>query len=252
MTDEANDNSGLLASVAEDEEQTTESQEQSINPFENEPTAEDDEPLQRPDFWPEKFWTKDSNEPDLEGIAKSYSELEKAFRAGKHKPPENGEYSLDGLDGLSKDDPVVQAYTGWAAKYGLSQQAFTELAGQIMEMGGAQQEQTQQTIQQEMESLGPNARAILQNLRTWGLGLKSKGVLSDELFKEFEYMGGTAMGVRVLMKIRESQEGRIPIEMPPVEGAMSEEERASMVADPRYLTDPAFRNKVYKAYGVVE
>ena len=57
MTDEANDNSGLLASVAEDEEQTTESQEQSINHFENEPTAEDDEPLQRPDFWPEKFWT---------------------------------------------------------------------------------------------------------------------------------------------------------------------------------------------------
>ena len=60
------------------------------------------------------------------------------------------------------------------------------------------------------------------------------------------------MGVRVLMKIRESQEGRIPIEMPPAEGAMSEEELASMVADPRYQTVPAFRNKVYKAYGVTE
>jgi len=252
MNDEANDNSGLLASVAEDEEQTTESQEQSINPFEKDPAAEDDEPLQRPDFWPEKFWAKDSNEPDLEGIAKSYSELEKAFRAGKHKPPENGEYSLDGLDGLSKDDPVVQAYTGWAAKYGLSQQAFTELAGQIVEMGGAQAEQTQQTLKQEMEALGPNARAILQNMRTWGLGLKSKGVLTDDDFQEFEIMGGTARGIRVLMKIRESQEGRVPIEMPPAQGSMSEEERASMLNDPRYLTDPAFQRKVYQAYGVVE
>jgi hypothetical protein len=40
------------------------------------PTGDDD-PLERPDFWPENFWKKDSNEPDLEGIAKSWSDLRK-------------------------------------------------------------------------------------------------------------------------------------------------------------------------------
>ena len=34
-----------------------------------EPGTEADDPLERPDYWPENFWKKDANEPDLEGIA---------------------------------------------------------------------------------------------------------------------------------------------------------------------------------------
>ena len=251
MSDEANDNHGLLSeALAEEDQQLTDGQEQSISHMEKDPSAEDDEALERPDFWPEKFWVKDSSEPDLEGIAKSYAELEKAFRAGKHKAPEGGEYSLDGLDGLSKDDPVLQAYTGWAAKYGLSQQAFTELAGQIVEMGGVQQEQTQQTLKQEMDALGPNAKAILQNMATWGRGMKQKGIWGDDDLQEFEVWGGTAKGVKALMKLRETYEGRLPTQAPPSQESFSAEERDAMVADPRYMTDPAFRRKVERSFGL--
>ena len=48
--------------------------------------ASDDEPLERPDYYPEKFWDEDG--PDVEKLAKSYAELEKKFKAGKHKAPE--------------------------------------------------------------------------------------------------------------------------------------------------------------------
>jgi hypothetical protein len=249
MSDEANDNPGLLTEALNAEaEQTTEGQEQSISHIQQDPNAEDDTPLERPDFWPEKFWVKDSNEPDLEGIAKSYTELEKQFRSGKHKPPEDGKYSLDGLDGLSEDDPVLQAYTGWASKYGLSQQAFTELASQIVEMGGNQAQQAQQTFKQELEALGPNANAIIKNMATWGQGLVQKGIWGKEDLSEFQIWGGTAAGIKALMKLRETYEGRVPVQAAPSQESHSREELEAMVANPEYKTNPAYRAKVEKMF----
>lgn len=249
MSDEANDNPGLLTeALSAEDEQTTEGQEQSISHIQQDPNAEDDTPLERPDFWPEKFWSKDANEPDLEGIAKSYTELEKQFRAGKHKPPEDGKYSLDGLESLPADDPVLQAYTGWAQKYGLSQQAFTELASQIVGMGTNQAEQVQQTFKQEMEALGPNANAIIQNMATWGRGMVNKGIWGAEDLREFEVWGGTAAGIKALMKLRETYEGRVPVESAPPSESKSREELEAMVANPEYKTNPAYRAKVEREF----
>lgn len=248
MTAEANDNSGLLDSAIAEEEQTTESQEQSISHTAPDPNAEDDTPLERPDFWPEKFWKKDSNEPDLEGLSKSYSELEKQFRAGKHKPPADGKYSTEALKGIPEDDPVAQAYVGWAAKYGISQQAFDELAAQVVQMGGDMEQEAQMSIQREREALGPNADAIIKNTATWARGLVQKGVLSGEDLEEFKIMAGTARGIRVINKLRETFEGRVPVQMAPVEDALSKEELDSMVGDPRYKTDPGYRAKVEKMF----
>jgi hypothetical protein len=245
MSDVANDNSGLLDSAVAEPEQTTESQEQSsISHIEAKP--EEDGPLERPDFWPEKFWKKDANEPDLEGISKSYLELEKQFRAGKHKAPDGGKYQMP--EGLKEDDPITQAYVGWAAKYGISQQAFEDLAGQIVSMGGAQAEEVQRTIQQEREALGPNAEAIISNMATWGRGMVSKGIWSKEDFEEFKVWGGTANGIKALMKLRETYEGRVPVQSAPQESSMSDEELHQMVSDPQYKTNPAFRAKVEKLF----
>lgn len=247
MSDVANDNSGLLDSAVAEPEQTTESQEQSsISHVEAKP--EDEGPLERPDFWPEKFWKKDANEPDLEGISKSYLELEKQFRAGKHKPPEGGKYNVEAVPGLNADDPVTQAYMGWAAKYGISQQAFEDLASQIVSMGGEQAEQVQRTIQQERQALGPNADAIISNMATWGRGMVQKGIWSKEDFEEFKVWGGTANGIKALMKLRETYEGRVPVQAAPPEMDMSDEELTQMVADPQYKTNPAFRAKVEKLF----
>lgn len=248
MTAEANDNSGLLDSALAEEEQTTESQEQSISHTTPDPNAEDDTPLERPDFWPEKFWKKDSNEPDLEGLSKSYSELEKQFRAGKHKPPADGKYSFESLQGIPEDDPVAQAYVGWASKYGISQQAFDDLAAQIVQMAGATAQETEYSIKKEREALGPNADAIIKSTASWARGLANNGVFSKEDLDEFSIMAGTARGIRVINKLRERFEGRVPVQAAPVEDAPSKEELDSMVADPRYKNDPGYRAKVEKMF----
>jgi hypothetical protein len=248
MTAEANDNSGLLDSALAEEEQTTESQEQSISHTTPDPSAEDDTPLERPDFWPEKFWKKDSNEPDLEGLSKSYAELEKQFRAGKHKVPTDGKYSFEALQGIPEDDPVAQAYVGWASKYGISQQAFDDLASQIVTMSAGEQQAAETSIKREREALGPNADAIIKNMAAWGRGMLQKGVWGPEEFEGFKETTTTARGIRAWLKARESFEGRVPVQAAPVEDAPSKEELDSMVGDKRYKTDPAFRAKVEKMF----
>jgi len=51
--------------------------------------------------------------------------------------------------------------------------------------------------------------------------------------------------------VRESYEGRIPIETSPIEGAPSKDELYQMVADPRYKSDAAFRQKVERMFNSV-
>jgi hypothetical protein len=248
-TAEANDNSGLLDSAVAEPEQTTESQEQAtISHVQPDPKAEDDGPLERPDFWPEKFWKKDANEPDLEGISKSYQELEKQFRSGKHKPPEGGKYNLESVPGLNAEDPVVQSYMSWASKYGISQQAFEDLAKDIVGMSTSQADEVQRSIQQERQALGPNADAIINNMATWGRGMVQKGIWSKEDFDEFKVWGGTARGIQALMKLRETYEGRVPIQSAPQEDGISDEELHQMVASPEYKSNAAYRAKVEKLF----
>ena len=73
-----------LVNLAPEQEETTE--EQPISVFEQDPNEDapieddDDEPFERPDYYPEKFWDEDG--PDVEKLAKSYAELEKAFKQG--------------------------------------------------------------------------------------------------------------------------------------------------------------------------
>ena len=247
---EANDNPGLLASAEVEEPQTTEGQEQSAISHVDTPEQEDDSPLERPDFWPEKFWIKDKAEPDLEGISKSYMELEKQFRSGKHKPPEGGNYDLASLGETPQDDPLAKTYVSWAQKYGLSQQAFDELAGKFVEMGGLQQQEVQRNMEAELAELGPNSKAIISNMATWGKGLVQKGIFSKEDFNEFARWGDTAKGIKALMKLRETYEGRVPVDTikGQTEESMSKEDLDAMVADPKYKTDAGYRQKVERLF----
>ena len=251
MSEEANDNSGLLDNVTVEDEQTTTSQEQSnLDHIQKQPGEEDNTPIERPDFWPEKFWNKDKAEPDLEGISKSYSELEKQFRSGKHKAPEGGKYDLEAAN-LKADDPVAKAYTEWAGKYGISQQAFEDLAKQITGMGAEQVQQAQLSAKREREALGPNADAIIGNMTAWARGMVQKGIWSADDFEEYKVWGGTAQGMKALMKLRETYEGRVPVDTIKNnngEGAVSKEDLDAMVANPEYKTNPAYRAKVEKLF----
>jgi hypothetical protein len=209
---------------------------------------EDDGPLERPDWWPENFWKKDESEPDLEALAKSWTDLRKQISQGKHKAPEDGNYDWKAFGETPEDDPVRGHVSTWAKEYGVSQAALDALVGPIIEMGGEQQQQVKFDAAAEKKALGPNADTIIKGMTQWASGLVQKGVWGADDFEEFKVMGGTANGIKALMKLRETYEGRIPTQSAPIDGAPSKAELNQMVADPKYKTDPAYRQKVERLF----
>jgi len=215
----------------------------------------EDEPIDRPEYWPENFWDKDNNEPDLEGIAKSWMDLRKMVSQGKHKAPADGKYDTTVFgEGPLDSNPLAPTVLDWAKENGISQAAFDSLITKVRDI--SQQLAPQEpaiNVKAEMRSLGPNAEAIKNGMISWARGLKNKGIWDENDFEEFKIMGGTARGLRALMKIREGYEGRIPIETQPIDGAPTDEELLSMVGnvnDPNdpYVKDAAYRQKVAQMY----
>lgn len=245
---EPSESAGLLDGVqATDESQQESPQAQTTVDHRAADSIPEDEPVDRPEWWPENFW-KDG-EPDLEGIAKSWMDMRKMVSQGKHKAPPEGKYSLEALSYVEniEQDPLASAYVGWAQKHGISQAAFDELATEInkvaTEAGPAPVD-----IAAEKKTLGPNAEAQINGMVNWARGLVNKGVWSSEDFEEFKVMGGTARGLKALMKIREAYEGRIPVESQPMEGMPTDQELQQMVGSPEYLSNPAYRQKVERLF----
>jgi hypothetical protein len=80
--------------------------------------------------------------------------------------------------------------------------------------------------------------------------LAQKGIWGKEDLEEFKVWGGTAKGVQALMKLRETYEGRVPVETLKSSGDenMSESELKAMVSDPRYKTEESYRKRVEKLF----
>jgi hypothetical protein len=244
---EPSEPTGLLDGVAATEESQDSTPKEETIEHRSVDSISDDEPLERPDWWPENFWRKEENEPDLEAIAKSWTDMRKIVSQGKHKAPADGNYDLKSFGDNADNLPMVPAFKKWAAENGVSQAAFDSFASEMMEM--AQQYGPEKIdIGSEMKALGPNAEAIKNGMVNWARGLVNKGVWGPDDFEEFKVMGGTAKGLKALMKVREAYEGRIPVESVPIEGAMSDEELQSMVGDPKYLKDPSYRKKVERLF----
>lgn len=247
MSEDTEVSGGLLDGVEADEQTTSTEPEATISHNSDEPV----EAAARPEWWPEKFWKKEDNEADMENMAKSYAELEKKFRNGDHKPPEDYDQAI--FEGMPNDDKLVTTYTEWAQKYGVTQDAYNELAQSFLDIAGQSEapatvEDMAKARQAEMAKLGPNGEALVKSTATWGSGLVNKGILSAEDYDEFKVMAGTAEGVRVINKIRTMYEGKVPVETPKSADAPSKEELESMIADPKYQTDASYRAKVEKAF----
>ncbi len=245
----ASGDAGLLDGVSINEE-SQEVQDTSKTDIDHKAAPpDDDEPLERPDWWPENFWKKDESAPDLEGIAKSYQEMRKMVSQGKHKPPADGNYDTSSFGSVPDSDPIKQHVVGWAKEYGVSQMALDALVKQVVDMQGEQQEVTKTTIEQERKALGPNADAMIKSATDWASSLVRKGIWGKDDFEEFKYAAGTAKGLRMMLKLRETYEGtRIPVQSVPMEGAPSKDELYAMVGDPKYKTDPAYRAKVERLF----
>jgi len=240
---------GLLDSVSlTTESQVNEGQSQSTEISHLAP-KEDDTPLDRPDWWPENFWKKDNAEPDLEGIAKSWMDLRKQISQGKHKAPADGKYDVSAFGSIPEDDPVRSHVVNWAQENGISQLALDSLVSKVVGMSAQKAESVQRSLAEEKAALGPNADVVIKGMTEWAQGLVNKGIWGKDDFEEFKYMGGTANGIKALMKLRESYEGnRIPTQSVPVDGAPSKDELYQMVGDPKYKTDPAYRAKVERMF----
>ncbi len=209
----------------------------------------EDEAIDKPDWWPENFWDKDKNEPDLEGMAKSWKDMRKIVSKGAHKAPPEGKYDLSAFGEKAEELPMVPVFKDWAAKNGVSQAAFDELAGTLTNMAmDAMGNQPEIDAAAERKALGPNADAQINGMVNWARGLVNKGVWSPEDFEEFKIMGGTARGLKALQKIRSAYEGNIPIESTPIDGMPTDLELQQMVGDPKYKTDPAYRQKVERLF----
>jgi len=242
--------SGLLDNVqASDEAKTINPQSVEIDHKAADPSAPaPDDPLERPDYWPENFWKKDENEPDLEGIAKSWTDLRKQISQGKHKAPADGKYDLKVFGEEGETNPMATTLSSWAKDNGLSQSAFDDLVGNLQTQAKELMQGDMIDPAVEMKQLGPNGGAIVNGMVDWARGLVNKGVWSKDDFEEFKIMGGTARGITALMKVREAYEGRVPTQSAPLEGAPSKDELYQMVNDPRYKTDTAYRQKVEKMF----
>jgi len=220
----------------------------------NEPStiAEDgkepeDVEYERPDYIPEKFWGDDG--PELEKLAKSYTELETQFKQGKHKAPKEYDTEVFSEKNVGMDDPTVKTFHDWSLKHGITQDAYNELAEGVLTITESNTEDVKFAREQELKKLGPNGDQLVNGMKDFAKGLVRKGVLGADDMKEFQIMMGTADGIKVLNKIRRYYgEQTIPTQSVDVEGQPSGDELNSMIADPRYLTDQAYRNKVEKAF----
>jgi hypothetical protein len=244
--EEVSQESGLLDNASPEVEA------QEANPTKTEishlDAPEDDGPLERPDWWPENFWKKDDSEPDLEAIAKSWTDLRKQISQGKHKAPADGNYDLSSFGSTPDEDPVKSHVISWAKDYGVSQAALDSLVGKVVEMGFNNQQNVAMSVEQEKKALGPNADARINGMVKWASSLVNKGVWGKDDFEEFKVMGGTAKGIAALEKLRSAYEGRVPTQSAPLDGAPSKEELYAMVGDPKYNTDPAYRKKVERMF----
>jgi hypothetical protein len=206
------------------------------------------ETLERPEWLPEKFWDEKEG-PELEKMAKSYDELQKQFSQGKHKAPEKYDTKVVEESGYQTDDPIVSSTLDWAKKYGINQAAFDELVGSVTSLGNENAKQASADYETEKTALGPNADAIIKSNIDWSDGLERKGIISAQERDELNEWGGTALGQRLMQKVRGMTGDMSKIPLADVaEAGQSESdfkaETQSMMADSRYGSDPKFTREV--------
>jgi hypothetical protein len=188
-------------------------------------------------------------------MTKSYTELEKKLSEGKHKAPEQYDTKIFEDNNLNTEDPVVDTFLNWSKKHGVSQIAFDELAGSVAELTASSAQDTQVSMEAEKKALGVNADAIIESNVKWADSLANKGIISEDERTELAFWGGTAVGQRLMQKVR-SMTGDLrtmPVAQVPDGKQSPEEKRAELlasIADPRYKNEPAFRNSVYKKLGI--
>ena len=204
---------------------------------------DDDGPLERPEYYPAKFW--DEEGPEVEKLAKSYAELEKKFKSGKHKAPEQYDISSLADQGLDSDDPTVAVYQDWAKENGISQDAFEDLAGRVLSMAKDEQESVEYDQRAEMEKLGSNASEKIQMTER----ILMKAPLNNSEREAIAYSLNNADSINAFLKYHQALTNEnIPIKPVVEQQDFTREDLESAIADPRWKTDAAWRTKMERQW----
>ena len=203
------------------------------------------EAIDRPDYLAAKFWNEKDGAADVEKLAKSYSELEKKFKAGKHKAPEEYDVSSLADQGLDSEDPTVAVYQEWAKENGISQDAFEDLAGRVLGLSKDEQESVQYDQRVEMEKLGANASEKIQMTER----VLMKAPLNTSERDAIAYSLNNADAINAFLKYHQSiTNENIPIKPTIQQESMTKDDLQVAIADPRWQTDAAWRGKMEKQW----
>jgi hypothetical protein len=181
---EPSESTGLLDNVSATEEAQDSPPTEATIEHRSTDSIPDDEPLERPDWWPENFWKKEDNEPDLEAIAKSWTDMRKIVSQGKHKAPADGKYDTAIFGDNPDNNPLAAPVLEWAKDHGISQAAFDALVTRVNDVASELQPASSQIDPAaEMKALGPNAQAMVNGMVNWARGMVNKGVWGAEDFR---------------------------------------------------------------------
>lgn len=179
-------------------------------------------------------------------------------KKGESKAPEKAEdYKIEAPDDFGielsseGDQKALDIVKKIAHERGISQDDFSALVLGVVKASHEEGiGEPKFDAEAEYEKLGGDKGAEAGKQFTtailgWGRALQAQGHLSESEYDEFKIMGGTAEGIRVLSKIRGlTGEKPIPLEGSSPDGDMSDNELYAMMDDPKYQTDPAFREEV--------
>lgn len=180
-------------------------------------------------------WLKDKYKSAADQ-AKAYNELEK--KLGAHKgAPEAYDLALADYPEIKfqDNDPLLKDFIESAKKNGISQEYMTEILGQYAKAMTYNMPDTDA----EMKKLGPKGIQDVQNITNW-----ASANFSKEEFGVFKNMLTTAESVRFFEKIRAlstAPDITVDRNITPHETV---EQVKNLVGDPRYQTDPNFRDEV--------
>lgn len=191
---------------------------------------------ERPENIPEKFWDAEKKSIKTDSLVKSYTDLEKQYgklKNDKQDPvPEsvedytkdfkmpalerkNGEETekADRIAAFEKDDPALQGFAKAAKNHGLSKKQFDGMLGDMLfEFNGLMPEPYDEKA--EMDALGGESKAlaVIDINQKWLNRLEKTNTIDAEEKNFLMDLGGTALGIRTLNKIRQQTgEKHIPV-----------------------------------------
>jgi|TARA_Y100000310_G_scaffold150161_1_gene149550 hypothetical protein len=235
-----------------------------------EPTVKDTPKVisKRPEYIPEKFWNKDTGEPILDEMGKSYSNLEK-FVGGKKeemkktvqdelqiearakRPPSIDKYELPKLpEGITEDMVRANPMTDWWRKQcweqSGNQEIFEEGINKYVDMYLG----SQVNVEEEKTKLGENADARIDAVNSW-----ASTFFNQEQFDKISgTLGQSADGIEALEKVIDATKHNLSRanQVTQPDRPLTLADVKEMMRDKKYFDsrerDPAYVKKVDEAF----